>query len=152
VDVYRARCAWSGSTAAGVDEYDRAHAASAPPAKQEVTLTSGEEGRGSPDDLNPEQLVVVAASSCQLLWFLYLAARSRIDVVEYVDEAEGLMPPDDTPLRITEITLRPRVVLRPGPSEERLHHLTELAHSQCYIANSLRSEVRVEPVFEFRNG
>jgi organic hydroperoxide reductase OsmC/OhrA len=152
VDAYRARCAWSGSTAVGVDQYDRAHAASAPPAKQEVTLTSGEEGRGSPDDLNPEQLLVMAASSCQLLWFLYLAARARIDVVEYVDEAEGVMPPDDKPLRITEITLRPRVVLRPGPTEDRLRHLTELAHRQCYIANSLKSEVRVEPRFEFRDG
>jgi organic hydroperoxide reductase OsmC/OhrA len=152
VTVYRARCAWSGSTGVGYERYDRAHTASAPPAAQEVTLTSGEEGRGSPDDLNPEQLVVMAASSCQLLWFLHIAARARIDVLEYVDEAEGVMPPDDKPLRITEITLRPRVVLRPGPGEDRLHHLTELAHHQCYIANSLKSEVRVEPRFEFRAG
>jgi organic hydroperoxide reductase OsmC/OhrA len=152
VDVYTTRCAWTGSTGEGHESYDRRHAATAPPAKQEVALTSGEEGRGSPDDLNPEQLLVMAASSCQLLWFLYLAARSRIDVVEYVDEAEGVMPPDDKPVRITEITLRPRVVLRSGPTEERLRHLTELAHRQCYIANSLKTEVRVEPVFEFQDG
>jgi organic hydroperoxide reductase OsmC/OhrA len=152
VGAYRARCAWSGSTGAGYEHYDRAHMASAPPAEQEVTLTSGEEGRGSPEDLNPEQLVVIAASSCQLLWFLHIAARSRIDVIEYVDEAKGVMPPDDQPLRLTEITLRPLVVLRSGPSEDRLRHLTELAHHNCYIANSLKTEVRVEPRFEFRDG
>ena len=151
MEAYRARCTWKGSTGVGYEEYDRAHSGSAPPAKQELTLTSGEEGRGSPDDLNPEQLVVLAASSCQLLWFLHIAARARIDVLEYVDEAEGVMPPDSKPLHITEITLRPRVVVRPGPTEDRLRHLTELAHHECYIANSLRSEVRVEPTFEFRD-
>ena len=152
MEVYSARCAWKGSTGVGYEAYDRAHTGGAPPAKHELRLTSGEEGRGTPDDLNPEQLVVLAASSCQLLWFLHLAARARIDVVEYVDEAEALMPPDSKPVHITEITLRPRVVVRPGPSEDRLRHLTELAHHQCYIANSLRSEVRVEPRFEFRDG
>jgi organic hydroperoxide reductase OsmC/OhrA len=152
VEVYRARCAWAGSTGVGYEEYDRAHTGAAPPAKQELTLTSGEEGRGSPDDLNPEQLVVLAASSCQLLWFLHIAARARIDVLEYEDEAEGVMPPDSKPLHITEITLRPRVTLRSGPSEERLHHLMELAHHECYIANSLKTEVRVEAAFEFREG
>jgi organic hydroperoxide reductase OsmC/OhrA len=152
VAVYRARCAWSGSTGVGYEKYDRAHTASAPPARQELKLTSGEEGRGSPDDLNPEQLVVMAASSCQLLWFLHIAARARIDVLEYVDEAEGVMPPDAKPLHITEIILRPRVILRPGPSEDRLRHLTELAHHECYISNSLTSDVRVEPRFEVREG
>ena len=152
--VYRARCAWKGSTGEGYENYDRAHTAAAPPARQEVTLTSGEEGRGSPDDLNPEQLVVMAASSCQLLWFLHIAARSRVDVVGYEDDAEGVMPPDAKPQRLTEITLRPRIVVRPGPraSEERVRHMAELAHRECYIANSLKADVRVEPQIELQEG
>jgi organic hydroperoxide reductase OsmC/OhrA len=70
---------------------------------------------------------------------------ARIDVREYVDEAEAVMPQDDPPLRIAEIVLRPSVVVATGPTPERVGRLLELAHRECYIANSLRSSVRVEP-------
>ena len=58
----------------------------APPAEQEVRVTTGE-SKGDPAVLNPEQLLLMAASSCQMLWFLHLAAKARIDVVAYDDEA-----------------------------------------------------------------
>ena len=51
-------------------------------------LTTGE-AKGDPRQLNPEQLLVMAASSCQMLWFLHLAAKARMDVVEYEDAATG---------------------------------------------------------------
>jgi organic hydroperoxide reductase OsmC/OhrA len=145
VHRYTARCEWRGSTAAGYERYDRTHTAVAPPAKAELTLTTGDEQVGNPDHLNPEQLLLAAASSCQLLWFLHVAAVARVDVREYVDETEAVMPEGDPPLRITEIVLRPRVVVAPGPSPGRVLHLVDLAHRECYIANSLRSEVRIEP-------
>ena len=145
---YTARCSWSGSTAAGYDRYDRTHRAEAPPATTQLELSSGDPGVGDPERLNPEQLVVMAASSCQLLWFLHVAAKARLDVREYTDEAEGLMPEDDKPLRLTRIVLRPRVVLGPGADEQRVRELLELAHRHCYIANSLRSEVAIEPTIE----
>jgi organic hydroperoxide reductase OsmC/OhrA len=141
---YEARCRWTGSTGLGFEGYDRAHLAVAPPAEQELTLTTGE-ARGDPRQLNPEQLLVMAASSCQLLWFLHLAAKARIDVVEYEDEAEAEMPEDDPPVRITEITLRPRIVVAGDASEERIRKLAQTAHEQCYISNSLNSEVRLDP-------
>ena len=92
----------------------------------------------------------MAASSCQMLWFLHLAAKARIDVVEYEDEASGLMPEDDEPVRITEITLRPRIVIAGEASEERVRKLAHTAHEHCFIANSLKSEVKVEPRIESR--
>jgi organic hydroperoxide reductase OsmC/OhrA/MOSC domain-containing protein YiiM len=144
---YEARCRWTGSTGLGFEGYDRAHLAVAPPAEQELTLTTGE-ARGDPRQLNPEQLLVMAASSCQLLWFLHLAAKARIDVVEYEDEAVGLMPGDEHPVRVTRIDLRPRIVVRGGASEDAVRRLCQLAHERCYIANSLRSEVTVEPRLE----
>ena len=67
--------------------------------------------RGDPALVNPEQLVVVAASSCQLMSFLAAAALAHIDVVSYEDDAEGEMP-EERPIRITRITLRPRIVVR----------------------------------------
>jgi organic hydroperoxide reductase OsmC/OhrA len=145
---YSARCHWRGDTGLGYEHYDRAHAATAPPAKPELTLTTGE-SRGDPTQLNPEQLVLMAASSCQLLWFLHLAAKARVEVVEYEDEAEGEMPEDDPPVRLTRIVLRPRIVVRSGPSEEWVRRLAHLAHEHCYIANSLTTEVLVEPRVEF---
>jgi organic hydroperoxide reductase OsmC/OhrA len=146
--LYRAHTLWTGDTSLGWDGYDRAHAANAPPAEPELTLTTGE-SKGDPAQLNPEQLVVIAASSCQLLSFLHVAAKARIEVIEYEDEAEGEMPEDDLPLRLTRIVLRPRIVVRPGPTEERIRNLAELAHRECYIANSLKGEVVLEPRVEF---
>jgi len=143
---YETRLQWTGSTGLGWGRYDRAHTALAPPAEQEIRLTTGE-SHGDPSILNPEQLVVMAASSCQMLWFLHLASKARIDVVEYEDEALGLMP-DDEPVRITAITLRPRIVIAGEASEERVRKLVRTAHEHCFIANSLRSEMKVEPSVE----
>jgi organic hydroperoxide reductase OsmC/OhrA len=149
VHRYTTTCAWQGSTAVGYDEYERTHSAGAPPAAAELTVSADPAFRGDPALLNPEQLVVMAAASCQLLSFLAVAARARIDVVEYRDDAEGVMPEDDRPIRITQVTLRPRVNVRGTVDEERLRHLTEVAHEQCFIANSLRTTVVVEPTFQF---
>src|SRR5688572_32705069 len=110
INRYETQLRWSGSTGLGWDHYDRAHVATAPPADQEVRLTTGE-SKGDPSILNPEQLVLMAASSCQMLWFLHLAAKARIDVVEYEDDALALMPTDREPVRITEIELQPRIVV-----------------------------------------
>jgi organic hydroperoxide reductase OsmC/OhrA len=51
-------------------------------------------------------------------------------------------------VRLTRIVLRPRIVVRPGPTEERVKHLAHLAHEECYIANSLTTEVLLEPRVE----
>jgi organic hydroperoxide reductase OsmC/OhrA len=146
--LYRAHTHWAGDTALGWEHYDRAHRTGAPPATPELTLTTGE-SKGDPTQLNPEQLVLMAASSCQLLWFLHLASKARIEVIEYEDDAEAEMPDDDLPMRITRIVLRPRIVVRPGPTDERVRHLVELAHRECYIANSLKTDVVIEPRVEY---
>ena len=142
---YETRLRWSGSTGAGYDAYDRTHTASAPPADASLTLASDPAFLGDPVLLNPEQLVVLAASSCQLLSFLAVAARARIDVRSYEDDAVAIMPEDDPPTRLTAITLRPKVLVGPGPTVARVEHLLEVAHRECFIANSLRSEITVEP-------
>jgi organic hydroperoxide reductase OsmC/OhrA len=144
---YATHLQWTGSTGLGWESYDRAHTALAPPAEQEIHLTTGE-SKGDPAILNPEQLLVIAASSCQMLMFLHLASKARVDVVAYEDDAGGLMPADDG--WITEITLRPRIVVAGDASEERLRSLMETAHEHCYIANTLKSDMRIEATFEVR--
>ncbi len=150
VHRYQARVSWTGSTGAGWAEYDRGHTALAPPAEQELGITTGE-AQGDPRLLNPEQLVVIAASSCQMLWFLHLAAKARIDVVSYEDEPDAEMPEDDPPVRLTRITLRPRIAIAGDAREERVLKLAEKAHELCYVANSLRTGVLLEPSVERRD-
>lgn len=147
VHHYSAACSWTGSTSVGYASYDRAHAVSAGP--NALTLSSDPAFLGDAALLNPEQLVVLAAASCQLLSFLAVAARARLDVREYRDDAEATMPDDVTPMRLAEIVLRPHIVLARGPGEDRVRHLVEVAHKECFIANSLSTPVRVEPTVEF---
>jgi organic hydroperoxide reductase OsmC/OhrA len=88
----------------------------------------------------------MAAASCQLLSFLAVAARARIDVVDYRDDAEGEMPEDKQAMWITRLTLRPRITVRGNVKDERVRHLVDVAHRECFIANSVKTEVVVEPV------
>ncbi len=142
---YNVRCHWSGSTGAGYEVFSRAHDAEAPPAGLSLRLSGDPSFGGDATHLNPEQLVVLAAASCQLLSFLAVAARARIDVRRYEDEGEGTMAEDDPPMRLTAIVLRPTIWVAAGPSDERVAHLVEVAHRECYVANSLRTDIRVEP-------
>jgi organic hydroperoxide reductase OsmC/OhrA len=98
------------------------------------------------ENVDPEEALVAAASSCHMLTFLYVAARARFVVDSYRDHAVGTMSADERGRKsITRIALHPRVRFS-GPSApdaasvERLHHE---AHEECYIANSLRSEITV---------
>jgi organic hydroperoxide reductase OsmC/OhrA len=143
--LYEAHCSWSGSTGVGYDAYPRNHAGWAPPAAVPLALSSDPTFRGDPSRLNPEQLLVLAASSCQLLSFLAVAARARLDVVAYDDDARGEMPDDATPMCLSRIVLRPRITLAGPVNEERVRHLVQVAHRECYIANSLKTEIEVNP-------
>jgi organic hydroperoxide reductase OsmC/OhrA len=60
------------------------------------------------------------------------------------------MPEDADPTRITRITLRPRIVVDGDVAERRVRHYVDLAHEECYIANSIRSEIVLEPRIEHR--
>lgn len=151
VHRYAVTCAWHGSTAVGYDEYDRTHSINAADgsADTQITLSSDPAFRGDPALLNPEELLVMAASSCQLLSFLAVAARARVDVVDYHDTAVGTMPGDQRPMWVTQIVLRPAITVRGDVSEDRIRHLCEVAHSECFIANSVRTEITVEPTVSF---
>ena len=115
VHCYAVTCSWEGSTGPGYDAYPRTHAGSAPPALATLRLSADKAFRGDPDLLNPEQLFVLAASSCQLLSFLAVAARARLDVRRYQDRAEAEMPEDAPPVRIAQNRLKP-----PGSSWPRV--------------------------------
>ncbi len=100
----------------------------------------------NPAYVDPEEAYVAAVSSCHMLTFLYLAGKEGFQVDSYEDEAVGAMTKNQrgTPW-VSSITLQPRIRYsgsrQPGPAEEaRLHHE---AHEQCFIAQSIRTEVTV---------
>jgi organic hydroperoxide reductase OsmC/OhrA len=140
---YRARCVWSGSTGAGYDAYSREHTTTCDPVPAGLTMSSDPAFRGDPAHLNPEQLLLAAAVSCQLLSFLAVASRARIDVLAYSDDAEADMPEDVQPMRITAIRLRPTITVAAGTNVDRIDRLVEVAHKECFIANSLTSAMDI---------
>ena len=102
----------------------------------------------SPEGVDPEQAFVASLSACHMLWFLDHAARAGLVVAAYEDAAEGTLGRlERGKFAVTRVVLRPRIVFagdkRPTPEEVgRLH---EAAHADCFIANSVTTEVVVEP-------
>lgn len=98
--------------------------------------------------VDPEEAFVASLSSCHMLWFLSLAASRGFVVDSYEDEAVGVMTKNERKaLWISKVTLHPQIAYggaqQPTPEEEeRLHHE---AHEKCFIANSVKTEVVVEP-------
>lgn len=96
--------------------------------------------------VDPEEALIAAVSSCHMLFFLDFAARAGLVVDRYTDEAVGVMGKDDRGrTAIVLVRLRPVVVFSgTGPDTATLDGLHHRAHEACYIANSIRAEVRVE--------
>lgn len=102
--------------------------------------------RGDRERVDPEEAFVAALSSCHMLTFLALAARKRLVVDGYRDEAVGYLEKDaDGKLAMTRVALRPEVTFRESPSAEAVERLHHQAHEHCFIASSVKTDVRVEP-------
>jgi organic hydroperoxide reductase OsmC/OhrA len=83
-----------------------------------------------------------------MLWFLSLAAQEGFRVDRYTDDAEGVMGKNAEGKRaVTRVTLRPAVELSGEkiPTREEVEGLHHKAHEECFIASSVKTEVRVEP-------
>lgn len=110
-----------------------------------LPVSAASEYHGDATRANPEQLFVGAISACQALTYLFLAARKGVHVISYSDDADGHLEMSDGKLRMTRVTLRPRIVLAEQASEARARELVPRAHAGCFIANSVTTDVRIEP-------
>jgi organic hydroperoxide reductase OsmC/OhrA len=99
--------------------------------------------------VDPEEMFVAALASCHMLWFLSLAASAGHRVERYEDDAAGTMARNaQGRLAMTRVVLRPRVTFATdsaAPDIAALHALHHAAHDQCFIANSVKTDVRCEP-------
>ncbi len=103
-----------------------------------------------PAAVDPEEAFVASLSSCHMLWFLAIAARHQFQIDRYRDEAIGVMAKNaEGRLAMTIVTLRPDVVFSGEvlPSRDEILAMHHEAHEECFIANSVRTEVRVEALF-----
>jgi len=114
----------------------------------EVPASSAPEFLGNAERVDPEAALVAAISSCHMLTFLAIAARKRLVVDHYDDEAVGVLEKnEDGKLAVTRTTLRPRVTWggEGAPSDEAVERMHHQAHGACFIANSVKTEVTIEP-------
>jgi len=101
-----------------------------------------------PAAVDPEEALVAAVSSCHMLFFLAYARKDGFVVDRYRDEASGRLDRDGRGrTSITVVTLRPEATFsgEVRPDAAALVELHHRAHEACYIANSIRAEVSVEP-------
>ncbi len=99
--------------------------------------------------VDPEEAFVAALASCHMLWFLALAAKAKFSVERYADAAVGVMEKNaEGRVAITRVRLRPAAVFggERVPDAAQIARLHHDAHAACYIANSVRSDVSIEPV------
>jgi organic hydroperoxide reductase OsmC/OhrA len=152
MSIYTATVSWDRNGAVFTDrKYSRAHEwtfdggttvpASASPEVVRVPLSD-------PKGVDPEEGFVASLSSCHMLWFLYLAAQRGLVVDSYRDEARGELGKNPEGREaMVRVILSPKIGFSGGkvPTPEELEGLHHEAHELCYIANSVRTEVIVEP-------
>ena len=150
---YKAVVVWSRDSAVFTDNrYSRGHRwlfdggievpASASPQAVPVPLSVAAA-------VDPEEAFVASLSSCHMLWFLSIAAKRGFVVDSYRDEGVGVLGKDAAGRQaMTRVTLRPEVQFsgdrRPAADEVVAMH--DAAHEQCFIASSVKTDVRCEPV------
>jgi organic hydroperoxide reductase OsmC/OhrA len=144
---HRARIAWQrGDAPFDYDSYPRDHRWHFE-GGHTMDASAAPDFRGNPDFVDPEEAFVASLSSCHMLTFLAVASRKRLVVDRYEDAAVGTMEKNDSgKLAITRVVLRPKVsFVDPSQvSEETLEKMHHSAHENCFIANSVRTQIDVE--------
>ncbi|WP_144213430.1 OsmC family protein [Shewanella donghaensis] len=113
---------------------------------QVVQASSAPEYKGNEANVNPEESLLAALSSCHMLTFLAIAHLKRLTVETYVDNAKAeLGKSDNGKLSVTKMTLNPEITFVEGVevSQEVIKKIHEKAHANCFIANSVKSEVEI---------
>lgn len=112
-----------------------------------VPASATKEYRGDESRVNPEEALVASLSSCHMLTFLAVAAKRKLALDSYRDEAVGVLEKNaEGKLAITRVTLRPKIVWSGGAtvSAEDLEKMHHDAHVGCFIANSVKTQITVE--------
>jgi organic hydroperoxide reductase OsmC/OhrA len=152
---HKAQIRWSRGDAAFTDNrYSRAHSwhfdggievpASSSPHVVRVPLSVEAA-------VDPEEAFAASIASCHMLWFLSIAAGGGFRVDRYLDEAVAVMGKNAAgKTAVTQVTLHPHVTFSGStlPSHTQIEAMHHKAHAECFIANSVTTEIRCEPVYD----
>lgn len=142
---YSANIQWTGNKGTGTSgyaAYDRSHTVSIE-GKPAILASSDTPFRGDGTKHNPEDFLLSALSSCHMLWYLHLCSDAGIIVVDYVDNATGIL--SETAGRFAEVTLNPVVTITDASQIDKANALHTEANKKCFIANSCNFPVKHQP-------
>jgi len=150
---YSVSLTWTGNLGSGTSgykAYSRDHTLQVE-GKPSIAGSSDRIFHGSRERWNPEEMLVAALSQCHMLSFLHVAADAGIVVLEYEDNASGVLElSQDGGGRMTSVVLRPHVVVAAG-NPEQVGSAHTRASELCFIANSVNFPVHHEPVLDIRD-
>lgn len=147
--TYKTKLTWTGNTGKGTVNY---HAYQRDykiqiEGKPEIKGSSDPAFRGDKNRHNPEELFVASLSSCHMLWYLHLCSENGITVVDYSDDAEGVMTEKENGAGYFEsVTLKPEVTILEPDKKKLAEQLHSQANKMCFIANSCNFEMGHKPV------
>lgn len=133
--TYRTSVRWDGERRGTLSSVDLPDIEVATPPE----FPGGHEGLWS-----PEHLYTAAAEICLMTTFLAIATNSKLEFKEYTSQAEGTLEKAEGAFQMTEIVLRPRVVVASADLVERTQRIVEKAEKHCLISNSMKTKVRLE--------
>ena len=145
---YKITTNWTGNSGKGTQgytSYSRDYNIIAK-GKPSIKGSSDPAFRGDSSRYNPEDMLVASLSSCHMLWYLHLCSEAGVIVVDYKDEAEGIMEETANGSgRFTKVTLNPIVTVQSRTMIEKANELHHKANELCFIANSCNFPVHHKP-------
>lgn len=145
---YKATIKWTGNKGTGTNHYrnyERSHQIIIEN-KEVLSGSSDPAFRGDQTKHNPEDLLISSLSACHMLVYLHLCSVAGIIVVEYMDNATGIMQETTNGGgHFTEVTLNPIVVVTEKSMIAKANELHKKANELCFIANSVNFPVRHNP-------
>ncbi|MDQ7949635.1 MAG: OsmC family protein [Pedobacter sp.] len=152
---YKTNLVWTGNKGSGTMDYrsyDRDFVVSIAN-KAPIAGSSDSAFLGDKTKYNPEDLLLSSISSCHMLWYLHLCSKHDIVVMEYSDDATGVMIENvDGSGQFKEVTLNPQVLISNKEQIDLANSLHQEANKMCFIANSLNFPVKHEATCKAVNG
>ncbi|SFD97677.1 Organic hydroperoxide reductase OsmC/OhrA [Chitinophaga sp. CF118] len=151
---YRATIRWTGNKGEGTSNYrayERSHSISIDN-KLTILGSSDPAFRGDRTKHNPEDLLVSSLSACHMLWYLHLCSEAGVIIVDYVDNATGIMiETSNGGGQFAEVILNPIVTVADSSMIDKANELHKKANELCFIANSVNFPVRHNPTSKENN-
>ncbi len=142
---YKTAIKWTGNKGSGTDNYrnyERSHLISIA-GKLDISGSSDPAFLGDKAKHNPEDLFLSSLSACHMLWYLHLCSQSDVIVLDYVDNATGIMKENPNgAIQFTEVTLNPTVIVADEDMITTANELHHKANELCFIANSVNFPIK----------